>query len=124
MNAVITSVMYRLAPEYPFFTAVKDRVCVLLYLAANAESLGINILKICLSGFSAGENLCFSVFLYLYAHLEALKAQGLSSFFVISHLSTLLAWYSSVECNSCGLTMWEVKTKYTVRTLGPIGSGG
>ena len=29
-----------------------------------------------------------------------------------------------VECNSYGLTMWEVKTKYTVRTLGPIGSGG
>ena len=32
--------------------------------------------------------------------------------------------YSYVECNSYGLTMWEVKTKYTVGTLGPIGSGG
>ena len=29
-----------------------------------------------------------------------------------------------VECNSYGLTMWEVKTKYTVGTLGLIGSGG
>ena len=29
-----------------------------------------------------------------------------------------------VECNSYGLTMWEVKTKYTVGRLGPIGSGG
>ena len=27
----------------------------------------------------------------------------------------------SVECNSYGLTMWEVKTKYIVGTLGPIG---
>ena len=31
---------------------------------------------------------------------------------------------SSVECNSYGLTMWEVKTKFTVGTLGPIRSGG
>ena len=29
-----------------------------------------------------------------------------------------------VEYNSYGLTMWEIKTKYTIRTLGPIGSGG
>ena len=39
-------------------------------------------------------------------------------------LSGLYVCEDTVECNSYGLTMWEVKTKYTVGTLGPIGSGG
>jgi putative ergosteryl-3beta-O-L-aspartate hydrolase len=67
-NALLVSVEYRRAPEYPFPTPVDDSVDALLYLAANAEELGINPSQIALSGFSAGANLAFSVPLRLKFH--------------------------------------------------------
>ncbi|KAK2765459.1 hypothetical protein FQN54_008313 [Arachnomyces sp. PD_36] len=65
VDAVFVSVDYHLAPEYPFPAAVDDGVEALLYLAANAEELGIDPHKISLTGFSAGGNLAFTVALRL-----------------------------------------------------------
>jgi putative ergosteryl-3beta-O-L-aspartate hydrolase len=67
-NALLVSVEYRRAPEFPFPTPVDDSVDALLYLAANAEELGIDPSRIALSGFSAGANLAFSVPLRLNFH--------------------------------------------------------
>ena len=119
VNAVVVSVTYRLAPEYPFPTAVEDGVCALLHLAANAESLGIDTSKICLSGFSAGGNLCFSVPLRFHAHLEALRAQGLPPPSAIPHLSAVLAWYPSLD-NRLSRATRRASALYPSKTLPPI----
>ncbi|KAK4619978.1 AB hydrolase superfamily protein [Fulvia fulva] len=65
-NAVVVSVDYRLAPEFPFPTAVEDGVDAVLYIHKHAEELGINPDKIALSGFSSGGNMAFTVPLRLY----------------------------------------------------------
>lgn len=48
---------YRLAPKYPFPTAVKDAYDTYLYVSKNSESLGIDKNRIALCGDSAGGNL-------------------------------------------------------------------
>ena len=58
---VLVSVNYRRAPEHPFPIPVDDGVNALLYLAKNAEMLGLDTRHTALSGFSAGANLCFAV---------------------------------------------------------------
>ncbi|KAL8868009.1 MAG: hypothetical protein Q9174_005278 [Haloplaca sp. 1 TL-2023] len=64
-QAVFVDVEYRLAPEYPFPTAVEDGCEAILHLAANSEEYGIDPSRIALSGFSAGANLVFTVPLLL-----------------------------------------------------------
>lgn len=66
--AVVVSVDYRLAPECPFPTAVEDGVDAVLYMADNADHLGIDEHKIAISGFSSGANMAFTVPLRLYDH--------------------------------------------------------
>jgi len=61
LGAVVVAVDYRLAPENPFPTAVEDGADAVLYLIDHAEELAIDPNKICISGFSAGGNLAFSV---------------------------------------------------------------
>ena len=61
VDAVVVSVDYRLAPEYPFPVAVDDGVRTLNYLSKNAEELGLDISRVATSGFSAGANLAFTV---------------------------------------------------------------
>lgn len=60
-DAVVVSVNYRLAPRYPFPTAVEDGVDAILYLIQNAEELNIDADKIGMSGFSSGGNMAFTV---------------------------------------------------------------
>ncbi|CCX05725.1 Alpha/Beta hydrolase protein [Pyronema domesticum] len=67
LNAVVISVDYRLAPEYPFPTAVEDGTDVLLWLHTHATEYAIDPARIGLSGFSAGGNMCFSVPLRLFS---------------------------------------------------------
>ena len=119
LNAVVVSATYRLAPEHPFPTAVEDGVCALLHLAANAESLGINTKKMCLSGFSAGGNLCFTIPLRLHAHLQALKDQDLSPPPVLPHISAIMAWYPSLD-NRLSRTERRASALYPSKTLPPI----
>jgi acetyl esterase/lipase len=65
-NAVMVSVAYRLAPEYPFSVGVEDATDAVIYLAAHAEELSLDPHRISLSGFSAGGNFSFAVPLILY----------------------------------------------------------
>ena len=60
-GAVVASVDYRLAPEFPFPTAVEDGVDAVLYIIRHAEELFLDASRIAISGFSAGGNLTFTV---------------------------------------------------------------
>src|SRR5579859_165282 len=61
-DAIIATVDYRLAPEYPFPTAVEDGADAVLWLISQANNLGIDLERgIAISGFTAGANLAFTV---------------------------------------------------------------
>lgn len=57
LGAKVFFVDYRLAPEYPFPTAVEDAFYSYLYIYENADKYGIDSNRIALCGDSAGGNL-------------------------------------------------------------------
>jgi acetyl esterase len=57
-GAVVISVEYRLAPENPFPAGLEDCYASLVWLARNAEQLGIDADNIVIHGASAGGGLC------------------------------------------------------------------
>jgi acetyl esterase/lipase len=57
LGAVVVSVDYRLAPEFPFPAALDDCWSVLLWLVEQADSLGIDPSRIAIGGESAGGGL-------------------------------------------------------------------
>lgn len=66
VEAVVVSVEYRLAPEYPFSVGVEDGTDAVIYLASHAEELRLDPERMALSGFSAGGNFAFTVPLMLH----------------------------------------------------------
>lgn len=106
-NAVVVSVDYRRAPEFPFPTAVEDGVDAILHLIHNAERLKIDEKRIAVSGFSAGGNMAFTVPLRLDQELkpiqDSLVLQGDKGQTVIkTGLKTgvvvaIAAWYPSTD---------------------------
>lgn len=109
LGAIVVSVDYRLAPEHPFPTAVKDGVEAILYLSEHADELGLDKNNFAVSGFSAGGNMAFSVPLRLDAEILASKkdrdtdANSVYSGREVEgeveavKLKAIVAWYPSVD---------------------------
>lgn len=103
VNAVVVSVDYRLAPRYPFPTAVEDGVDAILYLMQNAEELHIDPNRIGVSGFSAGGNLAFTVPLKLLEELQRRRerdAQALLPPYLAGNegkVVIIVSWYPSTD---------------------------
>lgn len=104
VDAICVSVEYRLAPEFPFPTAVEDGVEALLYLAANADDFGLDPKKIALSGFSAGGNMSFTMPLRLQTHLQSIKNEHQSKSTSgsrptpqLPEIVSIIAWYPSLD---------------------------
>ena len=76
VDAVVVSVAYRLAPEFPFPTAVEDGADALLWLARNADSLQLDPNRFAVSGFSSGGNMSFTVPLCLQGELLDRTSSG------------------------------------------------
>jgi len=84
-RAHVLSVDYRLAPEYPYPTAVEEGVFAARYLRAHARELGIDADRIGFAGDSAGAYLSLATFLELRDGGED-----------ISFVKSLLLYYGSV----------------------------
>ena len=69
-NTIGIMIHYRLAPKYPFPTALYDAIDVLNYVYLNAFSLGINPDLLAIGGDSAGGNLACGLALYNQDHLH------------------------------------------------------
>lgn len=110
VGAVVVSVGYRRAPEHPFPAAVDDGVHALLYLAANAAELGLDVSRLVLSGFSAGGNLAVTVPLRLHSLTPAEGDQSSSSILRAPTLnpaeSTQKLVDSTDHLNIVGLFCW------------------
>ncbi|TVY24927.1 AB hydrolase superfamily protein [Lachnellula hyalina] len=79
VDAVLVSVEYRLAPEYPFSTGVEDGTDAVIYLASHAEELRLDPQRMALSGFSAGGNFAFTVPLMLHDLQKGVGKRSLTS---------------------------------------------
>jgi acetyl esterase/lipase len=68
LDAVVISVEYRLAPEYPDPAPVGDGYAALVWVGDNLAELGINSAKLMIAGSSAGGGLAAGIALYARDH--------------------------------------------------------
>jgi acetyl esterase/lipase len=67
-GAVVVSVEYRLAPEHPFPAPLHDCYSALVFLAAEAGALGVDVDRLVVSGGSAGGGLAAGTALFARDH--------------------------------------------------------
>ena len=101
-DAVVVSVAYRLAPEYPFPIAVEDGTDAMLYLQQHHDELGIDPRQIATSGFSAGGNLAITVPLRWREEMRRRQ------------LTAGAATRSANEHPFCAIVAWYPSTDFTV----------
>jgi len=103
VEAVVVSVEYRLAPQYPFPTAVEDGVDAILYILQNAEQLNIDVDRIGVSGFSSGGNMAFTVPLRVQSEIcrrmERSNEGQLATYLPRSdvRLAVIMSWYPTTD---------------------------
>lgn len=114
-EAVVVSVDYRLAPEYPFPTAVEDGADAVLWIAAHSKELGLDRDRMALSGFSAGGNLCFTVPLKLHDYFsgkENLQDEAVDgSTPKIPSIQTILSFYPTTDYTNPRLIRHQANTE-------------
>jgi acetyl esterase len=120
-GAVIIAVDYRLAPEHKFPAAVEDSYAVTLWVAGNAERLGIDAHRISVGGDSAGGNLATVVAMRcrdaggpsLASQVLLYPVTDMSSFETVSHRElaegyfltrTAMQWFTGHYITSADLT--------------------
>ncbi|KAI9744544.1 MAG: hypothetical protein M1818_002073 [Claussenomyces sp. TS43310] len=96
-DAVVVSVEYRLAPEYPFPTAIEDCVSAVLYIWSHAEELGLDAARTAFSGFSAGGNLTYTTAIRLHEELLSQGAAETQAGVSAGKLMALASFYPSVD---------------------------
>jgi len=110
-DAIIASVDYRLAPEYPFPTAVDDGTDAVLWLVSRAEELAIDLDRgIALSGFSAGANLAFTVPLKLDSlRQHSMESEPSNTVYIDANTKSLVS-----QTKIAGIISWYPPTNYTL----------
>jgi acetyl esterase/lipase len=96
-RAVFVSVEYRLAPEYPFPTAVEDGADALLHVISHADELLVDPMRLATSGFSAGGNLAFASLLRLQQHLRSAASGSSSSALPEHRFLAVASWYPVLD---------------------------
>ncbi|KAL0060043.1 hypothetical protein AAF712_013163 [Marasmius tenuissimus] len=106
-SSIVVSVEYRLAPEYPFPTAIEDGVDAALYLIDHASEFLIDVKRIAFSGFSAGGNMSFSVPIRLEEELRIRRGNAGKEGYVgrndimakrdEARVVAIAAWYPSLD---------------------------
>lgn len=96
-SAVVVSVNYRLAPEYPFPTGIEDCVSAVLWMWQHAEEYNVDISRTAISGFSAGANLSYATAIQLHEELEKAKKQNNNEKLQFGKLISLVTFYGSTD---------------------------
>lgn len=96
-SAVVVSVHYRLAPEYPFPIGIEDCVSAVLWLWQHADQYSLDITRTAFSGFSAGGNLTYATSIRLYEELARLKREDKLDNVNVGKLVSLAVFYGSTN---------------------------
>lgn len=96
-SALVASINYRLAPTYPFPTAIEDIVSAILYLWFHASEYNLDISRTAISGFSAGGNLAYAASIRLHEELDRRRKEGGIEGLEEGKLVSAVVFYGSVE---------------------------
>jgi acetyl esterase/lipase len=96
-SAVVVSVNYRLAPEYPFPVGIEDCVSAVLWIWLHADEFNLDISRTTFSGFSAGGNFTYAVAIRLHEELDRIMSQRKLEAFTVGKLIGLVAFYGGTD---------------------------